>query len=365
MSCTQDPIFSTIYEIVTNVPKWRITCSNQKTWTIKLCLRKLLGRQGQDFEAVKTRARVRSSDRYLVRESRNQFAGTLLLVLTVVGIVGAVLSFMHLRSYPLHDDGVTWVDVAADQKTSALGNRVAAAYLTPGGSGERAGIRVGDQLVRIQDFPIQDALDVPRVLWRIPLFERTRYTLRRDGIEFQKDNIYIQSAPRDNALYYQYVVGVFYLAIGLFVYYRRTSASNSRQFFLLCLASFGACCFHYSGYLNTFDEVMYWGNVAMHLLAPAIFLHFCLTFHAKPKFLERSGAVTLLYVPSALLFAVLVASATGLVRFSSSLLEIRWLFVRFRSGVRNRALLHRCRSAGFGFKKHRRPRAAAPVEISA
>ncbi len=249
-------------------------------------------------------------------------------MLTVVGIVGAVLSFMHLRSYPLHDDGVTWVDTGTDQKAAGPGKSVTAAYLTPGGSGERAGIRVGDQLVRIQDVPIQDALDVPRILWRIPLFERTRYTLRRDGIEFQKDNIYIQPAARDNALYYQYVVGVFYLAIGLFVYYRRTSASNSRQFFLLCLASFGACCFHYSGYLNTFDEVMYWGNVAMHLLAPAIFLHFCLTFHAKPKFFERPGALALLYLPSALLFTVLVASATGLVRFSSSLLEVRWLFDR-------------------------------------
>jgi two-component system NtrC family sensor kinase len=254
-----------------------------------------------------------------VKESRNQFAGTLLLVLTVVAIVGAVLSFTHLRSYALHDDGVTWVD---------LKNHVAAAYLTPGGPGERAGIRVGDQLVRIQDSPVQNALDVPRVLWRIPLYERTRYTLQRDGIEFQKDNIYIQRSPRDNALYYQYVVGAFYLGIGLFVYYRRTSASKSRQFFLLCLASFGASCFHYSGYLNTFDEVMYWGNVAMHLLAPAIFVHFCLTFHAKPKFLARRGGVALLYVPSAVLMAVLVVSATGLLKFSSSLLEIRWLFDR-------------------------------------
>ncbi len=260
-----------------------------------------------------------------MRESRNQFAGTLLLVLTVVGIVGAVLSFMHLRSYPLHDDGVTWVD---EKGAGGEQNRVSAAYLAPGGPGERAGIRAGDQLVRIQDFPIQTALDVPRVLWRIPLFERTRYTLRRSGIEFQKDNIYIQPAPRDNALYYQYVVGVFYLGIGLFVYYRRTSASKSRQFFLLCLASFGASCFHYSGYLNTFDEVMYWGNVALHLLAPAIFVHFCLTFHAQPKFLERRGAIALLYAPSALLFAVLVASATGLVKFSASLLEVRWLFDR-------------------------------------
>jgi len=263
-----------------------------------------------------------------VRESRNQFAGTLLLVLTVVGIVGAVLSFQHLRSYSLHDDGVTWVD----QKASNGASRVVAAYLWAGGSGERAGIRLGDQLVKIQDFPVKIALDVPRALWQIPLLGRTRYTLRRDGIEFQKDNIFIQGAPRDNALYYQYIVGFFYLGIGLFVYYRRTSALKSRQFFLLCLASFGASCFHYSGFLNTFDEVMYWGNVAMHLLAPAIFVHFCLTFHGKPRFLERRGARFLLYAPSLALFALVAASAGGFLNYSSSLLEVRWLVDRVALG---------------------------------
>jgi two-component system NtrC family sensor kinase len=263
-----------------------------------------------------------------VRESRNQFAGTLLLLLTVVAIVGAVLSFQHLRSYPLHDDGVTWVD----EKTAAGANRVVAAYLTAGGPGERAGVRLGDQLVQIQDFPVQTALDVPQALWRIPLLERTRYTLRRDGIEFQKNNIYIQGAPRDSALYYQYVVGFFYLGIGLFVYYRRTSALKSRQFFLLCLASFGASCFHYSGYLNTFDEIMYWGNVAMHLVAPAIFVHFCLTFHAKPRFLERRGAHFMLYMPSLILLALVAASAAGFLKYTSSLLEVRWLFDRVTLG---------------------------------
>jgi len=267
-----------------------------------------------------------------VRESRNQFAGTLLLVLTVLGIVGAVLSLAHLESYSLHDDGVSWVDQKSGDGPVAQ-NRVVAAYLTPDGPGQQNDIRVGDQLVAIQNSPIKSALDVPRVLWQIPLYVGpTRYTLRRGGIEFQKNNIYIRGVHRDNALYYQYVVGFFYLGIGLFVYYRRTSAAKSRQFFLLCLASFGACCFHYSGYLNTFDELMYWGNVAMHLLAPAIFLHFCLTFHSKPRFLERRGAALLLYAPSMILLLLFIASAGGFVKYAISLLEVRWLLDRVSLG---------------------------------
>ncbi len=268
-----------------------------------------------------------------MRESRNQFAGTLLLVLTVLGIVGAVLSIVHLRSYSLHDDGVTWVDQKVRTDPAADKTRVIAAYLQPGGPGERAGIHLGDELVSIQSSPIQKALDVPRALWQIPLYVGpTTYTLRRDGIEFKKNNIYIAGARRDNALYFQYIVGFFYLGIGLFVYYRRTSAVKSRQFFLLCLTSFGACCFHYSGYLNTFDELMYWGNVAMHLLAPAIFLHFCLTFHNEPRFFERRGAAFLLYVPSLALLLLFALSAGGVLRFAASLLDVRWLLDRVSLG---------------------------------
>jgi two-component system, NtrC family, sensor kinase len=263
-----------------------------------------------------------------VSESRRQFAGTLLLICTVAAVLAAVLSFQHLRSYPLHDDGVTWVDRKAPDGRS----QVVAAYLAPGGPGDKAGIRVGDQLVKIQDFPVQKALDVPRALWQIPLLGQTRYTLRRHGIEFQKNDIFIQAAPRDSAVYYQYFVGFFYLAIGLFVYYRRTSAAKSAHFYLLCLASFVASCFHYSGKLNTFDEMMYWGNLAAGLFAPAIFLHFCLTFHVCPRWLRKRGAWLLLYLPSAVLLAVVAASAEDLLRFSTPLLEVRWFLDRLTLG---------------------------------
>ncbi|MBV9300976.1 MAG: PAS domain S-box protein [Acidobacteriaceae bacterium] len=262
-------------------------------------------------------------------EVRHQFAGALLLILTTAAILAGFLSFQHLRTYPLHDDGVTWVD----RKVNDGQEHVVAAYISPGGPGDKAGIRVGDELVRIGEFPIRKALEVPQALWQIPIMlVQTRYTLRRGGIEFQKDNIFIQAAPRDSAVYYQYAAGVAYLAIGLFVYYRRTSAAKSLHFFLLCLTSFIASCFHYSGKLNTFDEVMYWGNLAASLIAPAIFLHFCLTFHERPKWLQKRGAWVLLYVPSAVLLLLVAAPAENVIRFSTPLLEVRWLLDRLTLG---------------------------------
>ncbi len=269
-------------------------------------------------------------------ESKNQFAGTLLLLLTVAAIVGAVLSIQHLRLYQLHDDGVTWVDERSDPKVpgdrGSSQVRVVATYLQPGGPGEKAGIRLRDQVVQIGDTPIRNSLDVPRALWQIQLLGHTVYTLRRDGIEFKKDNVFVQEAPRESSLYYQYLVGFFYLFIGFFVYYRRTSAAKSRQFFLLCLASFIASCFHFSGKLNTFDEVMYWGNVMAHLIAPAIFLHFCLTFQQRPRFLSKRGSIFLLYVPSFLLIALVGAAAAGALKFGNSLLEVRWFLDRLTLG---------------------------------
>jgi signal transduction histidine kinase len=261
-------------------------------------------------------------------ETRNQFAGTLLLLLTVAAIISAVLSFQHLRDYPLHDDGVTWVDQAGKNAQGQPVNRVVAAYIAPDGPGHRYDIRLGDELVKIQQFPIENALDVPQALWQVDLLRATRYTLRRNGIEFQKGDFFIQAAPRDSALYYQFAVGFFYLFIGFFVYYRRTSAPKSLHFFLLCLASFMASCFHYSGKLNTFDEVMYWGNMVCALLAPAIFLHFCLTFHSRPRFLARWWSWILLYGPSAALILIAVGSAEGFLTTSISLLEMRWLLDR-------------------------------------
>ncbi len=261
-------------------------------------------------------------------ESRTQFAGTLLLVITVAAAIAAILSLQHLRSYPLHDDGVTWIDRTLPGGKTA----VSAAYVAPGGPGGNAGIRTGDQLVRIESFEIKSALDVPKALWRISLTFPARYTLRRNGIEFQKQNVFVRAAPRDTALYYQYVVGFAYLAIGLFVYFRRTSAAKALHFYVLCLCSAIAYTFHYSGFLNTFDTLMYWGNVSAQLFAPAIFLHFCLTFHGPARFLSNWRARALLYAPSALILLLFVLSAGGVFRVSSSLLELRWLLDRIAVG---------------------------------
>ncbi len=251
-----------------------------------------------------------------------------MLIVAIACVVASVLSFLHLRTYPLPDDGVTWMDqTGSDGRT-----HITASYILPGGPGDRSDIHLGDELVKIGNTALRSALDVPRILEPISLPGKTSYTLRRHGIEFLKDNIFIQAATRDSALYYQYIVGGAYLFIGLFVYYRRTSAAKSFHFFVLCLVSMCASCFHYSGKLNTFDEVMYWGNLAATLFAPAIFLHFCLSFNGTPVLLRRRAIALFVYLPSLCLFAMVALSADGLLRFSTPLLDVRWLLDRVTLG---------------------------------
>ena len=76
--------------------------------------------------------------------------------------------------------------------------------------------------------------------------------MRRKGVEF-KTSLIVGEVPKDPAISYMYLVGAAYLVIGLFVYFRRGSAHKARHFYLLCLTSFIAFSFHYTGHLDAFD----------------------------------------------------------------------------------------------------------------
>ena len=119
-----------------------------------------------------------------------------------------------------------------------------------------------------------------------------------------------------------------YLAIGLFVYIRRGSAYKSRHFYVFCLTTFIFSCFHYTGKLNTFDWVIFWGNVVAGFLSPALLLHFCLTFpERRPWFRPRIHA-WLIYLPGLVLLSLYVAFATGLMGSDAPLAEVLYTLDR-------------------------------------
>ncbi len=192
------------------------------------------------------------------------------------------------------------------------------------GPAERAGIKVGDRLLKIQGSPIDEAIDVIQVLLAVKSHLRAQYSLERRGVEFSANVIVGERTP-DFSLFYQYLIGLAYLGIGLFVYFRRGNAPKSLHFLVLCLVSFVLSTFHYTGKLNNFDKVIYWGNVAAGIFAPTIFLHFCLTFPEPRGWLRGRGRLQLIYLPGLVLFAVTVAIGAGNLKVGISPIELRWI----------------------------------------
>src|SRR5262249_54189744 len=154
------------------------------------------------------------------------------------------------------------------------------------------------------------------------------YHVSRNGVDFDINNLIVGEVPLDRAVIYQYLVGAAYLVIGLFVYFRRGSAQKAQHFYVLCLASFIFLCFHFTGKLNTFDTIILFGNFAAGLLAPAVFLHFCLTFPEPRSWLRWKWSVPVIYLPAALLFLVYVGFSSGALKVGIPAIELRWMVDR-------------------------------------
>jgi two-component system NtrC family sensor kinase len=259
-----------------------------------------------------------------VKELRAQLLGALLVVLTVAVVVSAGINFQQQSKFRLPEDGVIWVDRPGPNGAVA----VEALHVEAGGPADKAGLKAGDVLRKINGTPISQAIAVPQALVAVGAWNKAEYAYERGGVEVRAA-VYIGEHAPDRAVYYQYAVGLAYLAIGIFVYFRRGNAPRARHFYLLCLVSFVLSTFHYTGKLNNFDKVIYWGNVAAGLLAPTIFLHFALSFPEPRRWIRGLWRSLLLYLPAAVLLLAYLGLASGLVRVTAmSLTEVRWTMDR-------------------------------------
>ena len=257
-----------------------------------------------------------------MNELKRQFVSALLVLLTVAAVSCAVINFQQQSMYRLPEDGAVWVDreVAGEQAVVAL-------EIRPGGPAEQAGIRAGDAVLAIDGRKIAGHLQVAQALGLVGVWQKADYSLRRGGIDFPA-TVIVGARVLDSAVYYQYVVGLAWLLVGLFVYFRRGNATHATHFFILCLAAFVLSTFHYTGKLNYFDQAIYWGNVVAGLFAPAVFLHFCLVFPERRKWLRGRGRGVVLYLPAALLLTLYVLVAQGMLRVAVPLIEVRWFLDR-------------------------------------
>lgn len=260
----------------------------------------------------------------MLQELRFQVSTAVLTVITIAAMVAAVVNFDQLRRFRLADDGVTWVD---EPTGGQLPKTVRAYRIAPGSGADLAGMRAGDTLVKINGTPVGKALEVPQILAGVGAWNYASYAWVRGNIPVGA-KVIVGEAPHDRSINFLYIAGAAYLGIGLFVFFRRGNAPRARHFFLFCLASFIYSTFHYTGKLNAFDQVIYWGSLTAGWLAPTLFLHFCLIF-PEPRSWYRGGFhAPLLYLPGLLFTICFAGISSGFLYIATPLVQVSWYLDR-------------------------------------
>ena len=203
----------------------------------------------------------------------NRVVATLLAIATVGLGLFAIFNLQQEGQYQQPDDGVTWTETQSVVLPGLIAEHVLA-----GGPGAQAGIEVGDLLTAVNDRTIEIGADLDRELKHTDVYGKADYSIIRRGVSLDTPVVVIP-VPADRTLPdFTRVIGLVYLAIGIYVLFRRWTAPRATHFYIFCLVSFALNTFHYTGKFDLLDWTIYWGNVLAEALQPALFLHFALVF---------------------------------------------------------------------------------------
>ncbi len=215
----------------------------------------------------------------------------------VAGLVVLAILNIRAKNWTEMEDGVLWVSNGSD---------VVASVVADDSPASRAGIKPGDVLMRIDQKLVQQPSDVVDSLHHSSAGSRLEYIIVRQG---DSELLTIPVARIPSGTHWLYLalasVGLFSLFVGTGVRLRRPENQATLHFFWLSVAFFGVLTFSFTGRLDLFDWVFYWGDVVAMLLLPPLFVHFALVFPERPDSWVRSDRgrtmLPLLYLPALLL----------------------------------------------------------------
>ena len=243
----------------------------------------------------------------------NRLQATLLAVVTAGLVLLAVLNFRQEGETQQPNDGVWWAE-------SSLGNGLIAERVLPDSPAQRAGIEPRDLLTAANESPTLRVADLERELYRTGIYGKVSYAITRDGVPLDTPVIVIPE-PADRSLQHALrFIGLIYLAIGLYVLFRRWTAPRAMHFYLFCLVSFALNSLKFTGTWDVLDKTVFWFNELAVALQPALFLHFAVSFPVERlKGIRRRWLLPVLYAPGIALFCLWVTAlnrwqATGLLR---------------------------------------------------
>jgi PAS domain S-box-containing protein len=181
------------------------------------------------------------------------------------------------------------------------------------GLSENAGQSVANESLSlapdVKFTPVVRSADLERALYRTGNYFLIYYRISRGSVSPGKAAeviVEVIPEPMDRSLALgQRLIGLIYLAIGIYVLFRRWTAPRATHFYLFCLVSFALYALKYTGTFGTLDWTVFWCNVLAESLQPALFLHFALSFpEERLKKFGRRWLLPLVYAPGAGLFAL-------------------------------------------------------------
>jgi two-component system, NtrC family, sensor kinase len=227
-------------------------------------------------------------------------------LMVVVALFCLAVANIYVRAtWSEVEDGILWTK---SPEGVVVVREVAAQ--SPGG---RANVQPGDILEAVNGHPIDSVADVIQELHHASNGQTLTYTISRTRVP-ELINVTVAPIPSGSrTLYYVLAcVGIFSLAIGAGVRFRRPDTQATLHFFWLSVAFFGTLSFSFSGRLDTLDWVIYWADVVSTLLLPPLIVHFALVFPERPDSWAKTEAgrtaLPLLYLPALLLAGARVAA---------------------------------------------------------
>lgn len=255
--------------------------------------------------------------------------------MVLLAIVLVAANWRQRATTHVATDGVLWRDTTVG---------LVADYLMPEGPGARAGLNAGDVVVAIeaggQRTSIHSLPELTKQTSALPPGTEVAVTVAREGapltLRLQLDEQF-SGSPLPLLLA---AIGVFYLALGVWVLWRRLASPRAVLFTLYCLASFLLFGLSYTGRFDTLDWTAYWLDSMAMLLQPALFAHLCLSYWkaGTPQDPQRADRTAgnlrfAIYGSAGLLAAMHVGFALGVLRFATTpLSEARQWMDRMETG---------------------------------
>ena len=234
---------------------------------------------------------------------------------SVLFIGGAALNLYQRAYHKLPPtDGVVWVESE---------NGIFAEKVHPGFAAARAGISAGDRLLGIalegqQTEEVRTATDVQLYLDIAGVSGNLTYLYQRPSYSFANNYYFadlrnIDTLPRwTPSMFFLLLVGVVWLAVGIFVLVKQGSGSPFViHFATLCLSAFVFHVYRPIGTGEDFDLVVSLLDSLAFVLFSSLFMHFCLRYPTRTEVFDSVRWKNLaIYIPAIILSAATILLST-------------------------------------------------------